>query len=32
LTAAIGILVAVAGYLFGSINRGKSDTETGEEK
>jgi flagellar hook-basal body complex protein FliE len=32
LTAAIGILGAVAGYLFGSIHRGKSDTETGEEK
>lgn len=32
LTAPIGILGAVAGYLFGSINRGKSGTETGEEK
>lgn len=32
LTAAIGILGAVAGYLFGAINRGKSGTETGEEK
>lgn len=32
LTAPIGILGAVAGYLFGSINRGKSGTETDEEK
>jgi amino acid transporter len=32
LTAAIGILGAVAGYLFGSIHRGKSGTETDEEK
>ncbi len=32
LTAPIGILGAVAGYLFGSINRGKSGTDTGEEK
>jgi hypothetical protein len=32
LAAAIGILVAAAGYLFGPINRGKSGTETGEEK
>lgn len=32
LTAPIGILGAVAGYLFGSINRGKSGADTGEEK
>jgi len=32
LTAPIGILGAVAGYLFGSINREKSGTETGEGK
>lgn len=32
LTAAIGILGAVAGYLFGAINRGKSGTETDTEQ
>lgn len=33
LTAAIGILGAVAGYLFGAINRGKSGADAaGEEK
>jgi len=32
LTAAIGILGAVAGYLFSAIKRGKSSSDMAEEK